>query len=93
MTTRIKNSDWSAGIGPDLPTVRANGKSQGVKPEAVRISTGKRHIIVKNAVKKRMMHTNASPLTCSILVTSVYITDFNLLLQSTFSSGKIKKCK
>ena len=53
MTTRIKNSDWSAGIGPDLPTVRANGKSQGVKPETVTISTGKRYIIVKNAVKKK----------------------------------------
>jgi hypothetical protein len=93
MTTRIKNSDWSAGIGPDLPTVRANGKSQGVKPEAVRISTGKRHIIVKNAVKKRMMHTNASSLTCSLLVTSAHITALTYCCKTLFSSGKIKKCK
>ena len=38
-----------------------------------------------------MMHTNASSLTCSILVTSVYITAVNLLLQNTFFKRENKK--
>lgn len=37
------------------------------------------------------MHTNASSLTCSLLVTSAHITAVNLLLQNTFFKRENKK--